>query len=154
MPAYRPIGPADLEAARALFAAEQVAAPFLSRAGEYLEASGRGDALAVVAYEHDELRGVILGGAVAGAVGAATLTAVCVIPSARRRGVGSALIAAALTAFTARRMRLITAEVPVDPRIAAAMALFQRNGFAEEGRLRDFVAAGIALAIMVRRLKG
>ena len=154
MPAYRPIGPADLEAARALFAAEHVASPFLTRAAEYLEASGRGDALAVVAYEHDELRGVILGGAVAGASGAATITAIGVIPSARRRGVGSALIAAAVTAFTARRMRLITAEVPADPRIAAAMALFKRNGFAEEGRLRDFVAAGIDLAIMVRRLKG
>jgi len=154
VPAYRPLGPGDLEAARALFAAEHVAAPFLARASEYLDAAGRGDALAVVAYEHDELRGVILGGAVAGAVGTATLTGVCVIPSARRRGVASALVAAAVSAFTARRMRLITAEMPVDPRIAPAMVLMKRNGFAEEGRVRDFVAAGIDLAIMVRRLKG
>ena len=154
MPAYRPLAPSDLAAARALFEAEHVAAPFLARANEYLEASGRGDALAVVAFEGSELRGVILSGAVAGTAGAATISAVCVAPGARRRGVGSALVAAAISAFAARHVRLVTAEVPVDPRTAPATALMKRSGFAEEGRLKDFVAHGIDLAILVRRLKG
>lgn len=154
MPAYRPLAPADLAAARELFDAEHTAAPFLARANEFLEASARGDALAIVAFEGATLRGVILGGAVAGSTGAAAISAICVTPDARRRGIATALLAAAGTAFLARRVRLITAEVPVDPRLAPVMALFRANGFVEEGRLKDFVAVGIDLSILIRRLWG
>lgn len=154
MPAYRALAPGDLAAARALFEAERANGTFLMRADEMLDAAGRGDALAVVAFEGTTLRGVILGGAVAGSSGTAAVTAVCVAKDARRRGVGGALIAAAVNAFGARGVRLVTAELPSDPRLVPAVALLRSAAFVEEGRLRDFVAIGTDLLILVRRLKG
>ena len=57
-----------------------------------------------------------------------------VAPASRGRGVGSALLAEAVA--TARRLGAHKVALQVWPHNAAALALYRRFGFAEEGRLR------------------
>ena len=154
MSAVRSITVDDLGAARALFESEHSTAPFLERAGELLAAVERREAYALVAAEGSALRGVLVCGAVAGSSGTAAITAFCVAPAARQQGIGTALLTTAVSSFAAAGARLIVTEVAADPRLEAAHALLRSAGFVEEGRLRDFVAPGTDLLILVVRLAG
>lgn len=72
----------------------------------------------------------------------------CVAPKYRRRGVGSALLAAAVAALKARRAVAVSLYVRVGN--AAADALYRRRGFAVDCVEADFYGPGAAGARMLR----
>ena len=152
MASVRTIAPADIDAARGLFASEQTTALFLTRAGALLDAVARGESWAFVADEGSALRGVIIFGPVAGATGTAAINALCVAPAARRGGIGAQLVSSVVEALRPHQYRLVVAELASDPRLGPAVSLFRSVGFAEEGRLKDFVSAGTDLSILALRL--
>jgi ribosomal-protein-alanine N-acetyltransferase len=82
------------------------------------------------------------GGMVLGRVAGdeAEILTLAVLPDARRRGLGAALLATAMTAARAGGARSIVLEVSVDN--AAARALYHRAGFIETGRRRRYYADG------------
>ena len=65
-------------------------------------------------------------------------------PGARRQGIASALVAAALAPdpATTRRRTPLAATLHVDPSNAPAVALYARAGFAVDAHLEDYYAAG------------
>lgn len=63
------------------------------------------------------------------------VTALAVHPDHRRMGVGSALLAAAVSRARSRRARKVSLRVLSTDK--AAIALYERNGFEREGVLRD-----------------
>ena len=65
-------------------------------------------------------------------------------PDARRKGVASALVRAALSPdpTTTRRRRPLSATLHVDPLNEAALALYSRAGFKADARLEDYYAPG------------
>lgn len=90
-------------------------------------------AFALIAEQDGTPRGFVLARA---AAGEAEILSIAVHGSARRRGLGRALLAAALDAATARRARTIFLEVAVDN--AAALGLYTALGFSEAGRRRAY----------------
>ena len=91
------------------------------------------------------------GGMLMGRVAAdeAEVLTVAVGPSARRQGVATALLRAALAEIRARGGRAVFLEVA--PGNSAARALYQRFGFVEVGRRRGYYAdGGDALVLRVK----
>lgn len=66
----------------------------------------------------------------------AEILMVCVAPAARRRGLGRALVSAALDIAARRGVRRVFLEVAVDN--PAALSLYGSIGFVEVGRRRDY----------------
>ncbi len=126
-----------------------VLARYLAKARERLDHSPD---IALAFAEHGDLAGVILAEAVAGTEGTAALVGVSVHPSRRRRGVGSALMAAAGEALRARGTRLFVAELAGDPALAPALKLLLACRFTESGRVRDLYRPRVDLIILERRL--
>lgn len=83
--------------------------------------------------------------------GDAEVLTVAVVPEARRRGVGAALVNAAIAAVLARGASSMHLEV-AEPN-QAARALYAKLGFTEAGRRRDYYATeqGWVDAIVMRR---
>jgi ribosomal protein S18 acetylase RimI-like enzyme len=108
--------------------------------------------LALAVHDRGELAGVILAEAVAGAEGTAAVTGVSVHPARRRRGLGTALVAAACDRLRSRGTRLVIAEMPGDPALAPALKLFLACRFTEAGRIRNFYRERVDLIILERRL--
>jgi predicted GNAT superfamily acetyltransferase len=48
--------------------------------------------------------------------------------------------------------RMIVCELPDDPPFTATAAALEASGYAEEGRVPDFVRDGVALRLLVQRL--
>jgi ribosomal-protein-alanine N-acetyltransferase len=86
------------------------------------------------------------------AAGDAELLTVAVIPEARRRGVGAALVTAAGAVALARGAASIHLEVAEDN--SAARALYAKLGYEETGRRRAYYAGDSASvdAIVMRRV--
>lgn len=82
------------------------------------------------------------------AAGEAEILTLAVVPAARRRGHGAALLAAALAAALARGAAAIFLEVAAGN--AAALGLYQGFGFAPVGRRRRYYADG-SDALVLRR---
>lgn len=149
----RPVEPGDRRDAQELAAAELLQSAY----GE-LPASALATALAgespgargLVAVSDGELKGVVVFGMVAGAIGTGRLHLVAVSAAARLRGVGSALIAAALERLRAEAVRVVFVEMPDDPAVAPARALLLREGFIEEARVADFFRDGVSLVLLRR----
>jgi GNAT superfamily N-acetyltransferase len=108
--------------------------------------------LALAMADRGELAGVILAEGVAGAEGTAAITGLSVHPLRRRKGIGSALVAAVCDTLRRRGSRLVIAELPGDPALAPALKLFLASRFNESGRIRDFYRARVDLIILERRL--
>jgi len=81
----------------------------------------------------------------------AEILTLAVAPAARRQGIGSGLMAAALAGATARGAAVMLLEVAAGN--AAALALYRALGFAEVGRRRRYYADG-ADALVLRRELG
>lgn len=115
--------------------------------------SGSEEYRGLVAHDGDRLVGVIVFGEIAGARGAGRISLLGVEANARGRGLGAALVHAALTHLRARGARFVVIELPEHPRLASALRLARRTGFFEEARVGDYVRDGVALLILRRNLK-
>lgn len=96
--------------------------------------------------------GFVLFGVVPGTLGAGRVRAVAVAPLARRRGVGRALLTAALSDLEARGARFALVELPDEPGMRFLAALLDACGFTEESRAADLVRDGVAMRYLRRDL--
>lgn len=144
----RAVHESDLAAALALIHAARPGIPWLDRIPELLEAAVRdasGEYLACIAERDGELAGVGVYGPVAGSVGTGALYAVLVTESARRTGVGGAIISHIARDLASRGARLMFAEVPGDSSLLEYCSLLKAQGLAEESRVDDYYEDGVPL---------
>jgi ribosomal protein S18 acetylase RimI-like enzyme len=152
--AVRPPAPADVKAALSLFSGGPEVSRYFTRAREIVQeaAAGRSEHLAFATTDGAALSGMLLCTVVAGTEGTASITALSVKSPRRRRGLGTTLVNAACEALRRRGCRLVIAELPDDPAIAAAHRLLEKCRFTESGRIPQFYAERIAMIIYERRL--
>lgn len=100
--------------------------------------------------DHDEA-GMVLSWA---AAGDSELLTIAVKPASRRAGLGAGLVQAAMAHALVRGAHAMILEVSVDN--APARALYERLGFEEIGRRRDYylTSAGRSDALVLRRALG
>jgi ribosomal-protein-alanine N-acetyltransferase len=111
---------------------------------------GLGAAVLGVEDEAGDLRGFVVFQA---AAGEAEILTLAVRPDARRRGVGAALVEAAVSAAAAAGAGAMWLEVAADN--AAAIGLYHKAGFAAAGRRRGYYrrgAHGRIDAVVMRRV--
>ena len=96
--------------------------------------------------------GLVLARAVGGEAGGgeAEILTIAVAPAARRRGLGAALLAAAMQGAVLRAAATMFLEVAAGN--AAALALYRAAGFEEVGRRRRYYADGEDALVMRRTL--
>ncbi len=94
--------------------------------------------------------GFVLFGVVPGTLGAGRVRAVAIAPLARRRGVGRALLTAAVQALEERGARFVLVELPDEPAMRFLAALLEACGFTEESRAADLVRDGVAMRYIRR----
>jgi ribosomal protein S18 acetylase RimI-like enzyme len=115
-------------------------------------AGGNPEYSALVAEHGRHVVGVVLYGSTAGAEGAGRLSLLVVDPTARRQGVGGALVQAAVAALRRSGHRFVGVEIPDDRLHEAIHALLVRCGFRIESTVPDYYRDGIALTILRRDL--
>lgn len=136
-------------AVRALVDAELAGTRYHARTVEQLDAALQfedPEFLAVLALDDDDVVALALFGAVAGASRCTKLHAL----------VGDddgldALAGAVAQVCQDSGERLAVCELPDDARFAATCTALREAGFAEEGRVDDYVADGVALRLLVWR---
>ncbi len=106
----------------------------------------------IVAHEGQAIVGFIVFGEIAGAHGAGRVYFVAVDATARRRGIATALMEAACADLHARGSRFAVIELPEEPSLASGLALAQRTGFREEGRVSEYVRDDVGLLLLRRDL--
>lgn len=152
----RPFRESDLDAVRALFEIEGARHHYAARPIELLEAAAaggdEGEYRVLVADDGASVRGAVVYGMVAGAVGTGMLHGVVVARDWRRRGTGRALADAACAALAASGARVVIAELPDDAALADVHALLSHAGFVEEARAPDLVRDGVAIVFRRREL--
>ena len=107
----------------------------------------------IVASDDGALAGLIVFGAMPGALGTGRIHLVAVRPETRRRGIARDLIDAACAWLGERGGRLTMIELAADPWFEAAQQLARRTGFREEGRIDGYVRDGAALLLLRRDLQ-
>lgn len=143
--------PADERAARALLNSHFSGTRYRERMVELFESALRFDDaeyLAVLAFsDHDgELAGLALFGTVAGARAVVKIHAVVTAePTA-----ALALLEAVRDASERSGERMIVCELPDDAPFALVADALTTAGYAEEGRVPDFIRDGTALRLLVR----
>jgi ribosomal protein S18 acetylase RimI-like enzyme len=151
--ALRPLDGDDAGAARALVLGAIERTPYAEPALETLSRaveSPTAEARSLAAVRGGDLVGVIVYGTVAGTAGAGRVYLVAVTAGARLQGVAARLLDAAVAELVRARARFVLAEVPDDPRLAPGRELLTRAGFAEESRVPDYYADGVALTFLRR----
>jgi GNAT superfamily N-acetyltransferase len=157
VPAPRPLGPADLDAAAAIVHRAIGGSRYEPRALELLR-----DAALAPGAEHRGLlvehagapAGVAIYGWVAGASGVGRLYLVAVAEPVRGCGIARTLITALARELARDGARFLLAEVPDDPEILGDYwALLAACAFREESRVADLVQDGVALAFLRRELR-
>ena len=146
-PTIRPVGPFDLALVAALHAA--CFADGWNAAAIAALLAGPG-AFGLVAAEGEEPGGFVLARP---AADEAEILAIGVLAAARRRGLGRALLAAAMARLAAAGIRRLLLEVAEDN--LAARRLYQQAGFAPVGRRPGYYrerGAATAALIMARAL--
>ena len=143
--------PADERAARALLGSHFSWTRYRERMVELLESALRFDDpeyLAVLAFAGSdyELVGLTLFGTVAGAQAVVKVHAVV----SREHAVALALLEAVRDASERSGERMIVCELPDDEPFARVADALMTAGYAEEGRVPDFIRDGIALRLLVR----
>lgn len=73
-------------------------------------------------------------------------------PSARGKGVGSALVGAMEKELSGHGARMIRVETSATDAYGSTRLFYQRARYVEEARLRDFYKAGDDLVILAKRL--
>ena len=105
---------------------------------------------ALVAESAGEMKGLVVFGMVAGAIGTGRVHLVAVPAAERLRGVGGALLVAAMERFRDDDVRVVFVEMPDDPSHAPTRSLLLREGFVEEARVADFFRDGVSLVLLRR----
>jgi hypothetical protein len=149
----RALMPDDAGAARALVSAQFAGTRYRARALELLQSALRFDdpehmGLLAFADGGTQLVGLVLFGTVAGARSVVKVHGVV----ARERDTAVALLDAVRQASEHSGERMIVSELPDDAPFALASEALEASGFAEEGRVPDFVRDGVALRLFVRPL--
>jgi hypothetical protein len=150
--ALRALMPDDAGAARALVSAQLAGTRYHSRLLEQLDTALRfedPEYLALLAFADDpeRLLGLVLFGTVAGA--RAVVKVHGVVACASEAAV--ALLDAVRQASERSGERMIVCELPDDALFADAAAALEASGYADEGRVPDFVRDGVALRLLVWR---
>jgi hypothetical protein len=148
----RPLMPEDADAARALVSGRLCGTRYEPRVLEQLEVAFSFEdpeymALLAAAPDSGRLVGLVLFGAVAGAQRVTKLHVLL----ADDGGTAGALASAVRTVAADSAERMIIAEVADDARFGDAIEALRANGFAEEGRVDDFVTDGVGLQLLVWR---
>lgn len=149
----RALMPDEAGAARALVSGQFAGTRYRARAMELLESALRFDDpefMALLAFIEGEARlvGLVLFGAVAGARSVVKVHGVV----AQEPATAVALLDAVRAASEHSGERMIVCELPDDAPFAVASKALEASGFAEEGRVPDFVRDGVALRLLVRPL--
>jgi hypothetical protein len=145
-----PLMPEQEAVARALVLAQLASTRYLARTMEQLDAALRfedPEYLAVLAEHDGDVTALALFGTVAGARQCSKLHAL--IGSDGEALDALAIGVAELCADAGER--LLVAELPDDAILAAAYSALRAAGFAEEGRIDDYVADGVGLRLLVWR---
>jgi ribosomal protein S18 acetylase RimI-like enzyme len=151
----RELRPSDAAAVRALALAEIERSDHRSGPRAALDAAVGGadpEARGLVAVSDARIIGVVIFGTVAGSVGAGRLQLVVVDPEARRRGIATRLVHAAIDALATAGSRFVMVELPHAPSLTAASALLARCGFRLEASVGDYFRDGVDLAILRRAI--
>jgi hypothetical protein len=151
----RALMPDDAGAARALVSEQFAGTRYRTRALELLASALRFDDpeyMAILALTEGEARpiGIVLFGTVAGARSVVKVHGVV----AHEPVTAIALLDAVRQASERSGERMILCELPDDAPFAVASEALEASGFAEEGRVPDFVRDGVALRLLVRPLHG
>lgn len=144
--------PDDAEAARAVIIARLGGTRYEARALEQLDAALTFEdpeymALLAAAPASEQLVGLAMFGAVAGATRVTRLHALL----GDDEGTCDALAGAVRMVAADSGERMVVAEVADDPTFRDTIAALRWSGFAEEGRVDDFVADGVGLRFLVWR---
>jgi len=110
------------------------------------------EARALIALHDSHHAGVVVYGAIAGAEAAGRIRLIVVDAVARRRGLASALVQAALAALARDGMRVAFVELASDPALGATRSLLLRNGFHIDAAVADYYRDGVDLLILRRDL--
>ena len=151
----RDLTAADAEVVRALVVSSVGDTAYASSARSALETAIAGsdpDARAAVAVASEGVIGLIVYGAIAGAIGTGRVQLIVTAGSHRRRGVATRLLDTAVTRLTTDGARVAFVELPDDPALAAGKHLLLRNGFDVEASVTDYFRDGVDLAILRRDL--
>ena len=148
----RPLMPEDADAARAVVVARLGGTRYEARALEQLDVAltfEDPEYMALLAAEprSGQLVGLALFGAVAGAKQVTKLHALL----GDEAGTCAALADAVRAVASDSGERMVVAELADDPTFGKAIAALRDGGFAEEGRVDDFVADGVELRFLVWR---
>jgi hypothetical protein len=148
----RPLMPGDADAARALVVARFAGTRYESRVLEQLEVAlsfEDPEYVALLASEpgSDHLVGLALFGAVAGAQRVTKLHALL----GDDDGTCAALADAVRNVAADSGERMVVAELPDDAPFRSAIVALRESGYAEEGRVDDFVCDGVGLRFLVWR---
>jgi len=148
----RPLMPADGGAARAMVLARLGGTRYEARALEQLEVAltfEDPEYMALLGSDATsaQLAGLVMFGAVAGAT---RVTKLHHLLGGDER-ICAALASAVRSIASESGERMVVAELPDDPVFRSAMTGLRECGFAEEGRVEDFVADGVGLRFLVWR---
>lgn len=151
----RALMPEDAGAARAFVARPLAGTRYASRLLEQLDAALQFDDpeyMALLACDEPDARpvGLVLFGTIAGAQAVVKVHAL-VSPDPQA---ADALLDAVHHASAKSGERMLVCELPDDAPFASAARALAAHGYAEEGRVADFVCDGVALRLLVRRLIG
>ena len=86
------------------------------------------------------------------AQGVMNLLFIGVVPEARQRGIGSALLSRFENAVRNSGARLAIIETASDPMFAPAWQLYEKAGYEHEARVRDYFVDGLDKLIFCKRL--
>lgn len=145
-----PLMPGHAAAARAVVDASLAGTRYHARTEEQLDAALRfedPEFLAVLALDVDDVVALALFGAVAGASRCTRLHALV----GEDDEALDALAAAVVQVCADSGERLAVCELPDEARFASAHGALAAAGFAEEGRVEDYVADGVALRLLTWR---
>ncbi|MEK7401821.1 MAG: hypothetical protein AABZ80_05600 [Gemmatimonadota bacterium] len=144
----------DAEPVRALVFSVLGVTPYVDRVVELLAAAEHGDpdSRALIIERDGTVAALALYGPIAGTANTWRLATAIVAPQVDLADVGHVIVDAVASLARAEGGRLLVAEMADDVALGRSLALLQSNGFHEEGRVRDFFRAGIALIFLRRDL--
>jgi L-amino acid N-acyltransferase YncA len=152
--APRPPHAGDAETVRALVFSVLGVTPYVDRVVELLAAAEHGDpdSQALIIERDGTVAALALYGPIAGTANTWRLATAILSPQVDAAEVGHVIVDAVVARAQSAGGRLLVAEFADDVALGRSLALLQANGFSEEGRVRDFFRAGVAMILLRRDL--